>query len=193
MPGSAPSNARTRGFRIDDLESHLTELEAFRQAKDNFFRQGPGSPLTPEQMKNFQGLAYFAENPALRFELPLEKYVDPARVQMPTSKGTVKEYLKIGQVKFLIAGETAALQVYESAAQPGMFFIPFVDATAPAESYGEGRYLEPEEMHAGELIVDFNLAYNPYCAYGGGWACPFPPAENRLKVKIEAGEKKFHA
>ena len=170
----------------------MTELEAFRKAKDDFFRRGPGSPLTPAQKKGFQGLVYFSENPALRFELALERYENPARVQMQTSKGTVKEYLKIGQVRFQVAGDHAALQVYESAAHPGMYFIPFVDATAPAESYAAGRYLEPAEAPAGKLVVDFNLAYNPYCVYGDGWACPIPPPENRLRVRIEAGEKNFH-
>jgi len=171
----------------------MSEIEAFRQAKDNFFRKGPGSPLTPEQAKDFHGLVYFPENSTLRFELPLEKYVDPARVQMQTSTGSVQEYLKVGQVEFQVNGEDAALQVYESTDHPGSYFIPFTDATAPAESYGAGRYLEPEEMHAGEITLDFNLAYNPYCAYNERWSCPIPPAENRLKVRIEAGEKKFHS
>ena len=170
----------------------MTELEAFRQAKDNFFRTGPGSPLTLEQMKNFRGLSYFSENPRLRFELPLEKYLNPERIQMQTSTGVVQDYLKVGQVKFQVNGEAAALQVYESVDHPGSYFILFVDATAPGESYGAGQYMEPEETHAGELMIDFNLAYNPYCAFNDRWSCPIPPPENRLRVRIEAGEEKFH-
>ncbi len=170
----------------------MTELEAFREAKDNFLRRGPGSPLTPEQMKNFRGLNYFPENPALRFELPLEKYPNPERVQMQTSTGTLQEYYKVGEMKFQVKDEGTVLQVYEAVDHPGAYFIPFVDATAPAESYGAGRYLEPEQTHAGELVVDFNLAYNPYCAYNSNWSCPLPPTENRLQVRIEAGEKNFH-
>jgi hypothetical protein len=90
-----------------------------------------------------------------------------------------------------VEGQEAALQVYESVDQPGSFFIPFVDATAPEETYGAGRYLEPEEVHRDELLLDFNFAYNPYCAYNDRWSCPFPPPENRLKVRVEAGEKSF--
>lgn len=169
----------------------ITELEAFRHAKDNFFRRGPGSPLLPEQREDFQGLRYFSENPALRFELPLEKYSDPEHVQMQTSTGNVQDFMKVGRVNFQIGGQDAKLQVYESVDHPGAYFIPFIDATAPEESYGAGRYLEPEELHAGEIVLDFNLSYNPYCAYNERWSCPIPPTENRLTVRIEAGEKKF--
>ena len=170
----------------------MSEVTEFRKVKDNFFKTSPQSPLTPEQKKNFAGLPYFPENPALRFELPLERYANPERVLMQTNTGATQEYLKIGQVRFKVNGEDASLQVYESTDNPGAYFTPFVDATAPAESYGAGRYLEPEEQHAGELVVDFNFCYNPYCAYNDRWSCPFPPPENRLTVRIEAGEKKFH-
>lgn len=170
----------------------MSELEEFRKAKDEFFKTHPQSPLTPEQKKDFHGLKYFSENPKLRFKLPLEKYPNPERIQMQTSTGGVQNYRKVGQVRFKVNSGEAALQVYESADGIGSYFIPFVDTTAPAETYGAGRYLEPEEIHADELLVDFNFAYNPYCAYNDRWSCPFPPPENRLGVRIEAGEKKFH-
>ena len=171
----------------------MSEIVEFRKAKDNFFKTSAQSPLTPEQKKVFAGLHYFPENAALRFELPLERYANPERIVMQTSTGGTQEYHKVGQVRFKVNGEDAALQVYESTDNPGSYFVPFVDATAPAESYGAGRYLEPEEHHADELVVDFNLAYNPYCAFDSQrWSCPLPPPENRLKVRIEAGEKKYH-
>ncbi|MCL4488986.1 MAG: DUF1684 domain-containing protein [Chloroflexi bacterium] len=171
----------------------MSEIAEFRKAKDQFFKTSAQSPLAPEQKRDFAGLNYFDENPALRFELPLERYSDPERVAMQTSTGTTQDYDKIGQVRFEVSGEAAALQVYESVDNPGSYFVPFVDATAPAESYGAGRYLEPEETHADELLVDFNFAYNPYCAYvSEKWSCPLPPPENRLKVRIEAGEQNFH-
>ncbi len=171
----------------------MSEIETFRKAKDQFFKTSPQSPLTAEQKKEFSGLHYFPENPSLRFELLLERYAKLDRVTMQTSTGGVQEYFKVGQIRFKVGAQDAALQVYESVDNPGSYFVPFVDATAPAETYGAGRYLEPEEIHAGELLVDFNFAYNPYCAYNDRWSCPFPPPENRLKVRIEAGEKKFHA
>src|SRR5262249_20654720 len=102
---------------------------------------------------------------------------------------------KVGQIHFAVGdadttGRTkATLQVYQPV-RGTEFFIPFMDATAPAETYGAGRYLDPEAMQDGKLLVDFNLAYNPYCAYNELWSCPIPPRENRLKVPIQAGEKK---
>ena len=167
----------------------MSELEEFRQMKDDLFREPFQSPLSAEQRKNFQGLNYFPENAALRLELLLEKYAKPERIKMQTSTGAVQEYFKAGQIHFPIDGESVALQVYQSADGSGDYFIPFVDATAPEESYGAGRYLEPEDLGDDLLRVDFNLSYNPYCAYNSRWSCPLPPAENRLRVRIEAGEK----
>jgi uncharacterized protein (DUF1684 family) len=87
--------------------------------------------------------------------------------------------------------QEAILQVYFS--EGGFdYFMPFVDATAPEETYGAGRYLEPADMGDGKLRVDFNQAYNPNCAYNDNWSCPLPPQANRISVRIEAGEKKFH-
>ena len=109
---------------------------------------------------------------------------------MQTSTGDVQEYRQIGQIRFNVGGEEAVLQVYE-ADMGGYLFMPFVDATAPEETYGAGRYLEPEVTTPNRVRVDFNLAYNPYCAYNENWSCPLPPRENRLKVRIEAGEKNY--
>jgi uncharacterized protein len=170
----------------------MTELEEFRRLKDGYFREDPQSPLTEEQRRDFRGLEYFPENRSLRFELPLEKYEQPAAVKMETSTGSDQDYIKIGRVTFAIHGEEATLEVFESVEDPGAYFVPFVDATAPDETYGAGRYLEPVEIGENKLLVDFNLAYNPYCAYNERWSCPLPPSGNRLRVRIDAGEKKFH-
>ncbi|MGB8648902.1 MAG: DUF1684 domain-containing protein [Anaerolineae bacterium] len=170
----------------------MSELDEFRQMKDEFFRDHFQSPLTAEQKKEFKGLPYYPENPDLRFELSLQAYNQPGRVQMQTSTGAVQDYIRAGQIHFEVNGEPVFLQVYQSADGAGGYFLPFVDATAPAETYGAGRYLEPEPLGGDLLAVDFNLAYNPYCAYNDRWSCPLPPAENRLTARIEAGEKRFH-
>jgi len=167
----------------------MTELENFRQEKDDFFRTDRQSPLTAEQKRSFNGLNYYPENPALRLELVLERNTRPEPIALATSTGDEREYTHAGQIRFTVDGQQAVLQIYE--ADYG-FFLPFSDATAAEETYGAGRYLEPEEDSPGVLLVDFNLAYNPYCAYNERWSCPLPPSANRLQVKIEAGEKKFH-
>lgn len=167
----------------------MTALENSRREKDNFFRTERQSPLTAEQKKTFTGLMYYPENPALRLELKLERTASSEPVTLATSTGEEREYFHAGQIRFSVNGEEAVLQIYE--ADYG-FFLPFSDATAPEETYGAGRYLEPEEILPDTLQIDFNLAYNPYCAYNERWSCPLPPSANRLKVRIEAGEKKFH-
>lgn len=168
----------------------MSPLTEFRQQKDEFFKHDWQSPLEADQRKDFTGLKYFPENPALRFTLPIEPYADPAIVTMQTSTGSVREYVKYGQFSFEVNGETATLQVYQDA-DDGYFFLPFVDATAPEETYGAGRYLDIEQNADGTFTIDFNYAYNPYCAYNDKWSCPIPPKENRLKVRIEAGEKNY--
>jgi uncharacterized protein (DUF1684 family) len=167
----------------------VTELERFRKLKDEFFAIDPQSPLTPEQKRNFKGLAYFPENPTLRLEVTVEEYLEKEHIEMKTSTGDVQHTLHFGKVRFSVDGQPAELTLYPS--ESG-FFLPFVDSQAGKETYGAGRYLEPELLENGKFRVDFNLAYNPYCAYNDAWSCPLTPFENRLKVPIRAGEKVFH-
>lgn len=170
----------------------MTTLGELREMKDAYFRANGGSPLRREQKKGFEGLLYFKENPALRFRVKLEKHAKPEHIQMQTSTGHAAAYLRYAVARFTVGEQPQALQVYKSEEQDALF-LPFTDATTGNESYGAGRYLDPEEAADGTITLDFNLAYNPYCAYDPiNWSCPLPPAENRLKVRIEAGEKKFH-
>jgi uncharacterized protein (DUF1684 family) len=168
----------------------MSALTEFRRQKDDFFKHDPQSPLTPEQRKAFTGLKYYPENPALKFVAAIEADEDQPPITMTTSTGSVQEYVKYGRFSFEVNGEPATLQVYQDP-NNAYFFLPFVDATAPDETYGAGRYLEIEPAAGGKFAIDFNYAYNPYCAYNERWSCPIPPKENRLKVRIEAGERKF--
>ena len=169
----------------------MSALSDFRKAKDDFFKKDHQSPFDRVQQKTFAGLNYFPENPDLRFDLVLEKVEEPEHIIMATSTGDEQEYFHVGQIHFAVKGQEAVLQVYVSV-EGGEYFIPFVDATAPAETYGAGRYLEPEDLGGGKIHIDFNLAYNPYCAYNERWSCPIPPRANRMAVRVEAGEKKYH-
>ncbi len=167
----------------------MTQLDDFRQAKDEFFEKDGQSPLTDNQKLNFHGLNYFPENPALHLVLPVEEFATKEKIKMPTSTGEVQVYNRFGKIKFEVDGQPAELTIYAS--RDG-FFLPFVDALVGKETYGAGRYLEPSLAGGGKLLIDFNYAYNPYCAYNENWSCPITPAENRLKVPIRAGEKVFH-
>lgn len=169
----------------------MINLSDDRKMKDEYFKADPQSPLTETQKLDFSGLYYFPENPALRFVLKLQSFKEIEPVSIQTSKGDVRSYVRYGEIHFTIDGEKARLTVYET--EHG-FFLPFVDALAGQETYPAGRYLEIEEKGEGLYLVDFNLAYNPYCAYNDRWSCPLTPIENHLSVAIRAGEKiySFH-
>lgn len=170
----------------------MSEIGDFRKAKDQYFGGDQDSPLTPEQRKRFRGLRYFPENPKLQFALSVEEFPKDARdvIQMANSSGDSTSYLRWGQLKFEVDGTPLALTVYRDV-DGEEFFLPFMDATTGGESYSDGRYLDLPAIGNGRLVVDFNYAYNPYCAYNPHWSCPIPPAENRLPVAITAGEKAF--
>lgn len=167
----------------------MTDLDAFRTEKDEFFGSHPQSPLTREQRDGFHGLHYFPENDVLRLEVKVDEFENKQKFEMQTSTGDVQIYEKFGKFHFEVDGEEAELTIYRS--EHG-FFLPFVDTLAGEETYPAGRYLEPELLTGGHFIVDFNISYNPYCAYNEMWSCPITPGENRLKVAIRAGEKLFH-
>jgi uncharacterized protein (DUF1684 family) len=114
---------------------------------------------------------------------------------MVTSTGSYAEYLRYGYFEFQIDEKGLRLQAYKQLhTAPGhgeRLFVPFRDGTSGRDSYGAARYLDVMELAGDEYVLDFNLAYNPYCAYSENYVCPFPPAENALEVEIRAGERKF--
>jgi uncharacterized protein (DUF1684 family) len=167
----------------------VSDLSDFRRLKDEFFQGSPQSPLTPEQQADFQGLRYFPENPDLDLEVTVAPFDAQEAIQMQTSTGDVQTYKRYGRFTFQVDGQAAELTIYQD---ENGFFLPFVDALRGQETYGAGRYLEPEPLGNELFRVDFNLAYNPYCAYNEQWSCPITPAENRLQVPLRAGEKIFH-
>jgi hypothetical protein len=171
----------------------MSELEEFRKAKDEFFRDDPRSPLTPDQRAVFTGLSYYPESTVLRIEGQLDMDVDrDEQIVMQTTTGGTQVYRRAGKVQFQIDERSAEITLYESADQEDLF-VPFRDATSGKETYGAGRYLEVERPNEGRVVVDFNDAYNPYCAYNPEWSCPIPPGENWLSVAVRAGEKDFGA
>jgi uncharacterized protein (DUF1684 family) len=170
------------------METLMSDLDEFRKEKDEFFGRHPQSPLAPDQKSNFTGLNYFSENENLRLDVTAELLNDPQPLQMQTTTGGVQVYMRHGRFKFDVDGHEAELTIYKG--EHG-YFLPFVDSLAGEETYPAGRYLEPDELPGNHFIVDFKIAYNPYCAYNEMWSCPITPAENRLKVPIRAGEKIF--
>jgi uncharacterized protein len=168
-------------------DTYIAAIEAERAEKDYYLRRDAYSPI--EDRVNFSGLNYYPPDLALRFTLPLQR-VEPELLIFQTSTGDEREYQRLGTVEFEVEGQLARLAIYKSEDYDELF-LPFRDATSGTETYGAGRYLEPVELANDELLVDFNLAYNPYCAYSEVFSCPLPPVENWLKVPIRAGEKKY--
>lgn len=168
----------------------MSDLEEFRARKDEFFATDHHSPLTPHQRSEFRGLAYYDENPTLSLEVEVEEFPHEDPIEIATSTGDVATYQRWGRFSFEVEGQKAELTIFRDL-QRGDLFLPFVDSTSGNETYSVGRYVEPEPSHDGKVLVDFNQAYNPYCAYNENWSCPIPPVENRIKVPIHAGEKSF--
>ncbi len=169
----------------------LTGLDEFREAKDEFFRRSPDSPLDHEQRHHFSGLSYFPPNDALRLEVALDPSGSGTAEEIEMSDGSSERMVRAGRFSFAVDGRSVGVTAFRSEADRSLF-VPFRDATGGTDTYPSGRYVEAEPMDEGRWVLDFNRAYNPYCAYNDAWRCPLPPRENWLDVEIRAGEKRFH-
>jgi uncharacterized protein len=171
----------------------VQELLEFRSRKDAFFASSQ-SPLSAVLRQGFVGLSYFEFQPELVFAPPLKAVKDFEHVMMDTSDGVRKSFIRAGTFQFAVGGQTVQLTAFSNPELDHQeLFIPFRDASSGRQTYGSGRYLDPELAADGTVLIDFNLAYNPYCAYSDGWSCPIPPTENWLNIPILAGEKTFEA
>jgi len=176
-------------------EGHVmtnSRISGYRARRDEYFAKDEHSPVAEEDRSAFTGLDYFDERPGLAFVLEIDESGDGVgeRVEFATADNVHKEFIRAGHVHFDVDGQPAKLSVFKDV-ERGRFFLPFKDATAGKETYAVGRYLDPQQRPDGKLVVDFNYAYNPYCAYSHGWSCPLTPFENILPLRIEAGEKNY--
>ncbi len=190
---------RDRNQAILAGENPAATWQRFCKARDELFARHPQSPLDEEQRRSFQGLDYFAYNPDLRFVVDVDTEVEPARLSVVMNAEGSMAMTTVGRVQFTVDGQPVALSLYWLNISGGGLFLPFRDATSPKESYGGGRYLVdtikgsdfvPVLGASGwrRIMLDFNYAYNPSCAYNDRWVCPLAPAGNRLGVPIRAGE-----
>ena len=165
----------------------------WRAVRDELFGGHRQSALSPAGRAGFAGLEYFEYDPKLAFSAAIEE-VEIERIELATSSGDVMAFERFGQVTMPVG----TLDVYWLDDYAGGVFVPFRDLTAGAETYGAGRYLldtakgaDLGSTAAGELVLDFNFAYNPSCSYNDAWACPLPRPGSRLDVRIEAGERRY--
>ncbi|NHN43506.1 DUF1684 domain-containing protein [Halorubellus sp. JP-L1] len=172
------------------------ELAANREEKDEFFGTHPHSPIPKGERDAFDGLEYFEPDADYRVTatVHLTDEDDEDVYRMETSTGGEQRYLKVAALTFELDGEEHSLSAYrQEGEERESLFVPFRDKTTGQQTYGAGRYMELEaegDLADGqEIPVDFNLAYNPFCAYAEQYACPLPPEENWLDATVEAGER----
>ena len=182
----------------EEFIAYNDTIQKFRTGKNIKLMYDEASPLTLEQRKSFAGLNYFAADLKFYIEAELVKDDAPETIIMKTSTDRAPAYVKYGVVNFKIDTINLTLAVYQNKKMLDLskdqdhLFVPFRDATSGVESYGGGRYIDCDILEEGNIIIlDFNKAYNPYCAYNPKFSCVIPPEENRLSIRIEAGEKKF--
>jgi uncharacterized protein (DUF1684 family) len=189
--------ARVRGEAPDAPSDPAARSERFRAERDELFRRHPQSPLSEEEKGRFEGLDYLDYDPSLRFVLPVEYDVEPGTLEILLQDDGPLRLQRFGRVRFRVGEEDFSLSLFWVSGYGGGVLLPFKDRTSGAETYGGGRYLLDTIKHAdlgaeGErLVIDFNFAYNPSCAYDARWHCPLAPPENILPVEIGAGEKLY--
>jgi uncharacterized protein (DUF1684 family) len=168
----------------------------WRTLRDRLFARHPESPLSAAERSGFAGLRYFPYDPAWRVAAEVER-ADGSGIEIATSGEEPYRFLRVGQARFEAEGAAHALDLYWLDGYGGGLFLPFADATSGTETYGAGRYLLDTVKGAdlgvegGRLVLDFNFAYNPSCAYDPRWVCPLAPPGNRLGTRMRAGERTY--
>lgn len=184
-------------------KTHVTPDPPYREAvirkraeDDDYLRTAQDSPLLPEARAAFAGLPYFPVDEGWRLAgLVLQPYEGdaPVRFGMAATRGEDRPAVRAGTFRFEAGGAENRLVAYrflgDDGEPDGDLFVPFMDATTGTDTYGAGRYLDAVAADDGTWTLDFNLAYHPYCAYNPRYSCPITPAENRLSIRLEAGER----
>jgi uncharacterized protein (DUF1684 family) len=165
----------------------------WRKDRDRFFKTHQRSPLTSAEKSRFKGLKYYPFDSQYVFSSKIERYI--FHINNPkyyatflTNKGTNKRYIRYGKLQFRLNGKDHTIEVYKSILSD-MLFIPFKDMTNGKETYEGGRYIDAEILPGYQMLLDFNMAYHPSCAYNEKFICALPPKENMLEIEIKAGEK----
>jgi uncharacterized protein (DUF1684 family) len=170
-------------------QAYVATIETERARKDEMFRSGgQDSPIRPNEMDVFVPLSYFPIDQSYAVPAQLQMAAKRITATMPTSTGKLRRMTLVGTLVFTMKGRPLKLTAFMEEGSPRLF-VPFSDLTSGTETYQAGRYMNLDPSPSGIYVVDFNIAYHPYCYYNEDFDCPFPPAENRLTVPIRAGER----
>tara|TARA_R110002050_G_scaffold176775_1_gene309785 strand:- start:50838 stop:51458 length:621 start_codon:yes stop_codon:yes gene_type:complete len=169
---------------------YVDSINSLRAMNDKELKTDPHSPLEKEKIESFEGLSYYVANEKWNIHASYLK-IDTASVfDFPTTTERVIPMIKDGLIRFTVNGDTFQLFAYRYIEHPEEdLFVPFLDETNGDDTYGGGRYVEVKWPENDSIWIDFNMAYNPYCAYNHNYSCPIPPLENLLSIEISAGEK----
>ncbi len=176
------------------VDGRAQACERFRASRDSLFREHEDSPIGEGQRSRFPGLKYFVYDPAWRTLGAIDRNVQGSTSEVDLGADGLMKYTRIARVQFSVVGQMASLSVFWIEGYGGGLFLPFRDSTNGKSTFGGGRYLydtiKGADLGVGstEMVLDFNYAYNPSCAYDEHWACPLPPLENRLSFDVLAGE-----
>jgi hypothetical protein len=177
-----------------DTAAWREQVTRDREQKDRFFGEHPHSPVPRAKRGAFEGLDYYPPDPDYRVEATVTVHDDPEELVMQTTTGEERTYAHAVTLNFAVTGVEETLAGYRrvDGDEPGLF-VPFRDETSGETTYGAGRYLEldaePPLSESQTVVVDFNGAYSPFCAYNDGYSCPLAPTENWLDLRVEAGER----
>lgn len=172
--------------------SYEKKIEADRQSRNEFMR-GEESPLPSLEMQLFEGLDFYPINETYRVIANVERLPVGQYYRLPLTDGGSDQYVKFGFAVFELLGSEHQLLLLRNPRERSQLFLAFTDLTNGDGSYGGGRYLDLEYNNSGKLVIDFNQAYNPFCAYSGQYVCPVPPQENHLEIPVPAGEKTYQS
>ncbi len=174
-------------------EAYLEKIEKERERQFKFIRYNFESPLTEEQKRDFKPLDFYQIDPSYKVKARLIPIEEKKVREVPLTDGSVQRYIEHSYAEFELGGKTNRLLLLQSKEETDMraFFLAFADETSAGETYGGGRYINLRQDGKNSITIDFNLAYNPYCAYNPDYACPIPPKENLLDIPILAGEKNY--
>lgn len=180
--------------RVEDEAGYRRQIEEQRQQKESQFRLAAQSPVPDSLRTRWEGLEFFPVDTRYRLAGPLIRRTNGRSFQMATTTGELRPCHEVGYFLVDLGAGPEELPVYAFDGEEGEdLFLPFTDATTEAdETYPAGRYLDVVLLDRGRYLLDFNRAYNPYCAYGGAWNCPIAPKENRLQAAVRAGERGWH-
>lgn len=171
----------------DDPQDYTTRITLARQAKDEEFRKSD-DPIPADKKSEFLPLLYYPVDPDYNVAAVLKEAEEKPVFKMPTSSGKLRDMRRVGTLEFTLKGQQYTLGAFTET-DLRRLFVPFRDTTAGKDTYAAGRFLDLDRTGTGLYALDFNRAYTPYCYYNASFECPYPPAENQLKIAILAGEK----